>query len=251
VFGFVTDRLEEPKKVGESRPKKEFGTRPYFFHYDKPIEKDFRIGKLDGRCKYSANGELAVICKGKKGRGFWICFGCGKAKSDPFTKDHRSPFGEACSHPPHSNLHLGHTFKTDVLTISLKRFEHAQVTTGDRFWPSLLYAVLEGSSQALGIRRQDLDGCLYPHEGAKSLILFDNVPGGAGHVHRIMKEEQNLQAVLLNALARVKNCSCGPETSCYTCLRNFQNQFCHEKLQRGIVLDFLSKNLEEVVAQEN
>jgi ATP-dependent helicase YprA (DUF1998 family) len=106
----------------------------------------------------------------------------------------------------------------------------------------LLYAILDGASQALGIRRQDLDGCLYPYAGKVALVLFDNVPGGAGYVKHIMDEE-NLHEVLMSSLHRLENCTCGPETSCYGCLRNYQNQFCHEQLKRGIILKFLSENL--------
>ena len=107
----------------------------------------------------------------------------------------------------------------------------------------MLYAILEGASQALEIRRQDLDGCLYTSEEGIMLILFDNVPGGAGHVKRLM-DKQNFNDVLKSALSRVKNCSCGLETSCYGCLRNYENQFCHEQLKRGVILEFLKSNLE-------
>jgi len=107
----------------------------------------------------------------------------------------------------------------------------------------LLYAILEGASQSLGIRRQDLDGCLYTSEDGIILVIFDNVPGGAGHVKRLM-DEKGFKEVLNSALLRVKNCTCGPETSCYGCLRNYQNQFCHEQLKRGTILKFLESNLE-------
>ena len=73
---------------------------------------------------------------------------------------------------------------------------------GEEIWLSLLYATLEGVSEALGIRRQDLDGCLYPFENKIALVLFDNVPGGAGHVKRLM-EEQNLQESLVSAKRRI------------------------------------------------
>ncbi len=106
----------------------------------------------------------------------------------------------------------------------------------------MLYAILEGASQALGIKRQDIDGCLYPSEEGIMLILFDNVPGGAGLVKRIVDRESLLN-VLKNALERVKNCTCGKETSCYGCLRNYQNQFCHEILRRDVVWEFLENNL--------
>jgi len=240
IFGFVTSKDFDPKKPGESRPKHEFTTRPYFFGYKKPEEKRFLIGKFKIKCMYSSDGELAVICKGKKVTGFWVCFNCGAAFSER-KKGHKTPYGTDCLSPLRGPLHLGHTFKTDVLSIS---FEDPNLISRDEsFWLSLLYAILEGASQALGIRRQDLDGCLYPSENGIMLILFDNVPGGAGHVKRIIDGE-NLYEVLKNALARVKNCTCGLETSCYGCLRNYENQFCHELLKRGVVLDFLEKNLE-------
>ncbi|MGC8829959.1 MAG: DEAD/DEAH box helicase [Verrucomicrobiia bacterium] len=241
IFGFLTSKDYEPPKPGESRPKHEFTSRPYFFNYKEPEEKLFNIGKFKIKCRYSIDGELAVICKGRKGAGFWICFTCGAAFSERQRGNHKTPYGIDCSSAPRGPLHLGHTFKTDVLSISFK--EPKNGNNDDSFWFSLLYAILEGASQALGIRRQDLDGCLYFSEEGIMLILFDNVPGGAGHVKRLM-DEKNFNDVLKSALARVDNCSCGVETSCYGCLRNYQNQFCHEQLKRGIILDFLKDNLD-------
>ena len=242
IFGFVTNKEDEPLKPGESRPKREFTTRPYFFDYIEPEEKEFSIGKFKIRCKYSSRGELAVICKGRKGMGFWVCFNCGSAFSERPKEKHRSPLSTECPSPVRGPLHLGHTFRTDVLSISFEKYDFTVSKMKDDFWFSLLYAILEASSQALGIKREDLDGCLYPSERGIMLILFDNVPGGAGHVKRIM-EEQNLKELLKIARERVETCTCGPETSCYGCLRNYQNQFCHEQLKRGIVLEFLLKNL--------
>lgn len=240
IFGFVTSKEYEPQKPGESRPKKEFTTRPYFFGYQAPKEKQISIGNFKVRFRYSSDGELAVICKGRKGVGFWICFTCGSAFSERHGGKHKTPYGMDCSSPLRGPLHLGHTFKTDVLSLF---FMEPKIDKDDSFWFSLLYAILEGASYALGIRRQDLDGCIYPFEEEVMLILFDNVPGGAGHVKRLM-DEINFNDVLKNTLARVENCTCGLETSCYGCLRNYQNQFCHEQLKRGKVLNFLKYNLE-------
>ncbi len=242
IFGFVTSKDCEPRKPGESRPKREFITRPYFFDYKEPKEKEFSIGKFKIKCKYSSDGELAVVCKGRKGVGFWICFTCGAAFSERHRGTHKTPYGIDCLSALRGPLHLGHTFKTDVLSMS---FVEPKINPGDySFYLSLLYAILEGTSKALEMRREDLDGCLYPSEEGTMLILFDNVPGGAGHVKRLMDKE-NFNDVLNSALARVKNCSCGLETSCYGCLRNYQNQFYHEQLKRGVVLEFLKGNLEE------
>ncbi len=60
-------------------------------------------------------------------------------------------------------MRLGHKFMTDILEL---RFEgmlanHAEENT----WRSVLYAILEGASESLGIRREDLDGTLYYNPG--------------------------------------------------------------------------------------
>jgi len=243
IFGFVTDREVEPRRPGESRPRREFTTRPYFFDYVEPEQKEFAIGRLQISCRYSAGGELAVICKGRKGKGFWICFNCGSAFSERPRGKHNSPFGAECPSSVRGSLHLGHTFRTDVLSILFSKYDFAVSKMGKDFWFSLLYAILEGATEALGIKREDLDGCLCPSDGGIMLILFDNVPAGAGHVKRLL-EGHNLHDVLSSAHRRVANCTCGAETSCYGCLRNYQNQFCHEHLKRGIVKEFLSNNLQ-------
>ena len=40
--------------------------------------------------------------------------------------------------------------------------------------------------------------------------------------------------------------SAAQETSCYECLRNFYNQWCHDQLRRGVARDFLA-----AIAQQN
>ncbi len=250
IFGFTTSRETEPLRPGESRPKREFSTRPFFVSHE-PVEKnEFAIGRLHLNCEYSPTGELAVICKGKKGLGFKICFECGFATS--FEKkqrtSHKHPFGTTCTSHLRSYLHLGHRFKTDIVAVSVKTSEPSGVMSivdNESFWLSLLYALIEGASQSLGIRRRDLDGCLYPRAGRPGVVLFDTVPGGAGHVKRLM-DEKNFQQALLAAKVRLepsKTHECGEETSCYGCLRTYENQFCHEQLRRGPVLEFLNANL--------
>jgi len=96
----------------------------------------------------------------------------------------------------------------------------------------------------LDIERQDLDGCIYhPNGGLYSpeLVLFDDVPGGAGHVYR-MAEPDVLKTILERTREKLEACECGGEegdASCQGCLRNYRNQFCHEDLKRGPVIHFL------------
>ncbi len=139
---------------------------------------------------------------------------------------------------------MGYEFYTDVLRIWFPEYHDQR----EGFWESVLYGILEGACSALDIERQDVDGTLYPYADnpySPALVLFDDVPGGAGHVKRIA-EKDNLIRALHRTLAILSNCECGgslANTSCYGCLRNYTNQYCHDKLNRGYVIEFIQKLL--------
>lgn len=96
---------------------------------------------------------------------------------------------------------------------------------------SVLYALLEGLSREMGIERTDIKGCLFytSVDGCMifSVVLYDAVAGGAGHVRRIVTADgQAFQRVPAKAISVVDNCDC--DTFCQGCLRTFfaviQNQ---------------------------
>ena len=101
-----------------------------------------------------------------------------------------------------------------------------------------------GMADALGIEARDLNGVIRPIDRpvggrwcGKKLSSSTMFPGGGGGAARALRleSEEELPAVLRAAHARVANCTCGESASCYTCLRSYSNQFCHDLLQRGPV----------------
>ncbi|MER7810140.1 DUF1998 domain-containing protein [Streptomyces sp900116325] len=81
------------------------------------------------------------------------------------------------------------------------------------------------------ISRDDIDGTVHTGtDGMPSLLLFDTTPGAAGNVIRI---GDHLEQIVEAAVTRVGACECGPESSCYACLRTFRNERFHELLSRG------------------
>jgi len=111
-----------------------------------------------------------------------------------------------------TRVFLGHEFETDILQLRFAGYANGN----PGFWQSLLYAMLESASSALGIERQALDGCLYPYAGdptMPALILFDDVPGGAGHVHRIGQSPATVVSILQTALEKLERCECGGDLS--------------------------------------
>lgn len=240
-FGFMT-AAEPPGQPGDSRPTRSYSSRTHFSGEPNPGEPlEVALGYVTLVATPASDAQLAVI-NSASGIGFRICHRCGYTQryDEPLKSPHDTPWGGSCRGTM-KRYHLGHEFKTDILQLRFQGYLSADLG----FWQSLLYALLEGASKALDIDRDDLDGCLYPWAGDPSrpaLILYDEVPGGAGHVKRIGAYARTLTAMLEAAVVRLESCECGmPDglTSCYGCLRNYRNQFCHDSLQRGPVIRFL------------
>jgi ATP-dependent helicase YprA (DUF1998 family) len=74
------------------------------------------------------------------------------------------------------------------------------------------------------------------------IIIYDAVPGGAGHSRRLVTNDGRiLQLVVKNAAELLGTCKCEP--SCYRCLRNYENQKIHEILDREKALAFFKQLL--------
>jgi len=67
-----------------------------------------------------------------------------------------------------------------------------------------------------------------------AIVLYDDVPGGAGLVAQLEDEDLFIDA-LQRARARVEG-GCGCDSSCYGCLRGYRNQFAHPYLDRRTAL---------------
>ncbi len=244
AFGFLTEN-GSPRRPGLQRPERTHTTRVFYTGVAVPGGEEIRLscsGGLEVVALPARNGRLAVVNAARQA-GFKICFACGfaaPAESRP-PHPHQRPWQGGECPGELRRYDLGHEFETDILQLRFPGYRN----TDRGFWHSLLYAVLEGASYALGIERDDLDGCLYPYAGdpaRPALVLFDDVPGGAGHVRRIGQDAGTLAEVLSAAHERLQRCECGGdegEASCYGCLRNYRNQFCHDELRRGPVLRFL------------
>jgi ATP-dependent helicase YprA (DUF1998 family) len=244
-FGFIASP-SEPKRSGEGRPKRSYGSRVFFadFSTEGGAGDQVDLSRPDWpfRVTFARGGRLAVVNPGRAGAGFRLCERCGFGEQAPYfgakkskkQQGHRDPrTGRPCSGMLR-NVHLGHTFHTDVLAIGIP-LPAAEATAGRL---SLLYALLEGSTAALGISRNDLDGVVFGQSPLPQVLIYDNVPGGAGYARRI---GEDFDRVLPAALATVSDCECGPETSCYECLRSYSNQPYHDLLSREAALRILEQ----------
>ncbi len=185
--------------------------------------------------------------------------------------EHTHPItGRVCSGWFRKN-HLGHEFRSDLLKIQFAPqsnptplFEavvHRNVgdmiqsdndetetlasSSGTSFWRSLTYALLAAASQVIDVPRSELDGLFRPLDNAQAgraeIVIYDNVPGGAGYSQRIAEQ---FPEILQRAYQLVASCSCG--SSCYDCLRTYTNQVFHHDLNRHSAAAFLQHLVEKI-----
>lgn len=185
----------------------------------------------------TSNDSLVVVGRTE----YQVCKACGYAHDIRIPDNHKNARGYRCPNTDGKatkKYRLSHDFKTDVARITFVTEEAGDLNT----MLSVLYALLEGLSRELGIERTDIKGCLFrTYENGfmlYSLILYDAVAGGAGHVRRIVTQDGAiLRRVLQRAYDVVNGCSCG--SSCYKCLRNYFNQKIHDQLDRTKAAAFL------------
>lgn len=261
--GFVADA--KPKDVPMRKPDKVYRSEDFYIgDIQRQIIQKYAFVMKDGnsfQMETSINDSLMVVCNDD----FYVCPHCGYAESTTenledasfnshqttLEKKHISPWGKACEVKLVKNK-LCHVFKTDVVRLV---FSTPQAGKQDVML-SVMYALLEALSSVLDIERNDIKGCLhkvvYNNKLIYSIVLYDAVAGGAGHVRRLVTEDgEKFRKVVDKAIIITKNCKCSP--SCYGCLRNYYNQKIHDKLNRKYAYDFLenySGELEPITNEE-
>ena len=99
----------------------------------------------------------------------------------------------------------------------------------------------------MGIELNDIDCILELNLDLRSydILIYDNVPGGAGHVKRLVNRDAIISS-LRAALSKVSQNCCDENTSCYNCLRNYYNQAYHSRLKRVYAKEILEMLLNDL-----
>ena len=226
IYGFVTPLFTNPKEpVGRAR--RLYTTRPFFNGFmsrDQEPEQEL-IGVTVTK---AIPGSLVILCEGHSNRRFYICPTCGRHMTGR-SRTHKTPWESKCTGIL-GRYSLGHELVTDVLRI---QFPHLK----DQWEAySLAYAVLLGAAETLSLPSTDFNVTITAGSAKDktAIVLYDNVPGGAGLVEQFEKE-QDFRTMLNNAKERVSG-GCGCDQSCYGCLRSYRNQFAHPELDRCVAL---------------
>ncbi len=178
----------------------------------------------------------------KSPAGFAICTTCG-AWRDPGDKGWEKSHAKRCPDGKTKNFHLAYNLTTDVLTLRTTHAPHDPMAV-DAFFATLRNALVLGANLTLETERDEIHGferVVTDDDGdAMEIVLYDNVVGGAGYVDRLASV---IPAAAAAVQERLACCAC--VTSCYRCLRTYQNQGEHDLLDKRLILPMLQEIVEE------
>ena len=230
--GFIAENKSE--YVPLKRPPKAYHSEDIYIG-DKKSDKTAEIdcnGKTV-KIKYSDNDEIMV----KTTRQYYMCPLCGYA-AENIPREHKGYNGHLCSGKMKKG-YLFHVFNTDVVVVDFPEANDEAVVR------SVLYAILNAMASFLNIDIKDLNGCLRRNANKNgvsySVVLYDSVAGGAGHVKRMVKGDGAclFKLILQEAYNNLNICKC--KSSCYSCLRSYNNQRYHDSLDRIKAIEFIKK----------
>ena len=267
--GFVAERND--KDVPMTKQEKNYRSEDYYIGNTsaKLIDKYyFSFNGVEVKVESTTNDSLMV----KSSTNFYVCPLCGYAVAADESigekkiegqmqqgalfveteKPHESLFGQYnCNSRKLERRSLHHVFNTDVAKITF-----SCDTSDYKTMISVMYAILNAIAKDLNIERRDIKACLSQRLTDNimhySIIIYDAVPGGAGHSRRLVtKNGEILYKILMSALYNMRTCNCDP--SCYNCLRSYENQKIHDQLDRHLAEKFLEQFVGpiEILEKEN
>ena len=242
-FGFISElKTNTPSLI---KPEKTYRTEASLISRNEKINMQrFNFENITATIESINNGSMANFTTDS----FFVCSTCGYAcepseiNKKELTKflpsvelKHNMPNGWECKNKMLHKYSLGYHFKTDVVKIKFNK----PIYSNEEAY-SILQALILSSCKVLNIDNNEISGCLQMYINDTSFILYDKTPGGAGHV-KILCNYEILKKVIYQAFSIANDCTCGGEygdSSCYNCLRTYQNQKNHDLIKRYYVKNY-------------
>ena len=228
-YGFIGEKNE--KGIGLRRPRARGCASVHFSQHwpNETVQASVRFPGGSVMTRYAGNGQLCVL--NDPHQGYQVCTRCGGAAMAGEKIKH-SLWCEKSSLPPRIDRFnaLGTSFVSDVLELVFDIDSAPSCVRED--WEAVMWALFTAAAKILDAPETELGGTIYENDRhGMSLLIYDDVPGGAGHARQLSNRVQEL----IEEAYRVVDghCGCGEETCCYGCIANYYNQTKQSRLSRG------------------
>jgi hypothetical protein len=170
-YGFTTDLTSMGEDLSFDRPGRIPASRVLFVPQQEandPVRAEVGAAPTRVEVRTTQRADFFVFNDGDdpSGLGFRLCKACGRqveieGKRKPKVKSHKTPHGgKDCPCDKYDLVHLGHDFISCATRLTFSGTN--QTYTQQEFWLSLLYALLGGMADALGIEANDINGVIRP-----------------------------------------------------------------------------------------
>ncbi len=262
-FGFSTAAWDPPRRTGELDADYQ-NSRVEILWPNEGREGELDCPKYADRpgliARYRDDGSLLTLNSGRRGRGFIICTRCGYSESEeseatPQSNPRRSFTRHAplwspvqgdkyrCLNDAGAPLRLqvlGSRERTDMLRLD---FENTNLPASDqRLMTTLQLALHRAAAEWLQLDARELGAELIPATGGVwSIVLYDNVPGGAGHVRELLDEGDAMFRAAIDILRGTEDHNLRCREACLDCLLGYASQAAHEQghIDRRLALQWL------------
>lgn len=246
-YGFVGKKTN--KGIGLRKPRSRGHVSVYFSQHwpNETISSEHRFAGGTVRAKYAENGQLCVLNNPKGG--FQVCSMCNCAATGGEDIDHAYWCKKSGRTPKIARYNaLGTSFVSDILELNFG----IDTTMGcdEEAWEAVMWALFTAGAKLLEMPQTELGGTIYGNgKGSYSILIYDDVPGGAGHARQLSEQ---IPELIQEAYKTVDgHCGCGEETCCYGCIANYYNQAIQYKLSRGAAKKILGSILAGVTDTDN
>lgn len=227
-YGFVGEKIE--KGVGLRKPRSKGYASVHFSQHwpNEAISAPVRFPGGTVRKRYAGNGQLCVLNAPREG--FQICAHCSRAALNGEPIKHTYWCENSGTPKIKTFTALGTSFVSDVLELVFDIDAAPNYVNED--WEAVMWALFTAGAKILEVPETELGGTMYENEAhGISLLVYDDVPGGAGHARQL---NDRVPELIEEAYKVVDgHCGCGEETCCYGCIANYYNQMRQAKLSRG------------------
>jgi hypothetical protein len=262
-YGFSSAVWDPPKVSGDVEKIGRTERATVTFRRGDAAQQENFGGIAGLSARYKEDGEIFVYNAGDFNEGFIICTHCGYAESEPKRKNGKD---EALpkSFQEHAPLRFSYKGKnslcegaktplrkqrlaarqtTDALLLDFSRFTKRWNEEADVILTTLGYALQNAGAKLLGLDTRELGVLTLAQFG---VVLYDNVPGGAGHVFELMNVGREWLEAARERMFVKEEHHARCETACLDCLLTFdaQNAMDEGRLARRKAYDILSELLQ-------
>lgn len=231
-YGFRA--VEVKKGIGLRKPRTKGFAKVYFSQKwpNETQEKRLLLRGGEVLARYVGNGQLCAL--NAPAQKYSYCTGCYSAWLGGTPEQHAS-WCKKQSFIGHLDA-IGTTFVSDIVGLTFTIPGSMELTEDD--WTSVMWALFTAATNMLELPEMELGGTMRADgAGGMEVMIYDNVPGGAGHAEQLF----GMVDELIREAYKVVDghCGCGGETCCYGCIANYHNQSVQARLSRRAAKDLL------------